>query len=483
MAHTLATLLLSYYVVIVNMTTVPSEIIYNNTSRNGTYSVQPNSTARKHVCNARHQTFYKITSGVLLPFIPITILGNAVVCIVASFSPIFYKHPSYIFLASLAVADVLVGTLSMPIKTKVQWNNGYFCLPQFVCWIYMLEEVTFSVASVTHIFAIAADRYVALRYPYRYKTFLSRRRIAIVIFILWTFSISCSLLSMFKWTTPNTISIDNQGHISSNANREFFTSLYIICFIIPSAFMSYIYHFIYKTSAHHINEITKLDILNSPSSRERCRRNRHFRMIRSITIVFAVYTICWIPTIIFIFLTFYMKADFWGVYVQTEWFEIVYFLLIQLLPHLNSALNPFIYVLSNTEFRDVVYRLLLRISGKNNRYQKPITESPKKVPRALLTITSIHLNAYETDALQRLCNDSFPLIESPVVDDSEGDGKHLDTDIRYLEVRTPKGCMDQVDHEIVQRNVDVDMTEIHQGQGKHASVNIASEYLLVTTQI
>lgn len=332
------------------------------------------------VCDIQPELFYKITSGMLLPFIPVTVLGNALVCIVVYVSPIFYKQPSYILISSLAVADVLVGIVSMPIKAKLQWNHPYFCLPEFVCWIYMLEEVTFSVASAMHLFAIAAERYIGLKYPYQYKTVMSHRRIGIVVFLLWTFSFLCSLFSIFKWSAPYNISIDNQGHICANNNREFFTSLYVVCFIIPTAFMSFIYHFVYKTSARHINEITKLDVLNSPSSREKSRRNRYFRMIRSITIVFAVYTTCWIPTIVFVFLTYYMKTDYWSLKVHTEWFRIVYFFLIQFLPHFNSTLNPFIYVISNAEFRYVVYRLLFRkkettwlVSQTNERYEEPTT--------------------------------------------------------------------------------------------------------------
>lgn len=343
--------------VIMGDTTAVHKVIETSTNYTSSDSLQNFSV---EICDIQPMKFYRATSVLVVLFIPITIIGNVMVCIVVYISPVFYKQRSYILITSLAVADGLVGAISMPIKAKIQWNHNYFCLPDFVCWIYMLEEVTFSLSSVAHLFAIAVERYISLKYSYQYESIMSHKRLALTIVAIWTFSISCSLLSIVKWTTPFSVSIASQHYMCTHENREFFTLIYIVFFIFPTACMTYIYRFLYKTTAHHIEEISKLDVLNSPQSRERNRRNRYYRMVRSITIVFAVYTLCWIPTVLFIFLTFYFRELFIGMNFHTGWFPVIYFILIHFLPHLNSTINPFIYVISNVEFRHVVYRLICR---------------------------------------------------------------------------------------------------------------------------
>lgn len=319
-----------------------------------------------NVCNIRPHQFYRITSGILTFFIPITILGNGLVVIVMYMSPIYATQPSYIIITSLAVADVFVGLFSMPIKAKIQWHQNYFCLPQFVCWIHMLEEVIFSVASASHLFAIAAERYVGVKYPYRYKTIVSRHRVTMVVGFIWLTSFISSMLSAIRWKSPFSLSIESANNICLNNNREYFTILYVLCFMVPFFFMSFVYHFVYKTSVRHINQMTTLDVFNSPMSRERNRRVQYYRMVRTITFVFFVYVICWIPTVLFTFMVFYLKQEFWQVHVRSEWFHILYFILVQFLPHLNSTLNPFIYVISNAEFRYATNQLLIRKSKRQS---------------------------------------------------------------------------------------------------------------------
>ena len=50
-------------------------------------------------------------------------------------------------------------------------------------------------------------------------------------------------------------------------------------------------------------------------------------------------------------------------YFGTQWFTNLSFLFINFLPHFNSTLNPFIYVISNAEFLTVLKSFYKRVSG------------------------------------------------------------------------------------------------------------------------
>ena len=87
----------------------------------------------------------------------------------------------------------------------------------------------------------------------------------------------------------------------------------------------------------------------------------HFR---SLIMVFLSYVVCWMPCVVFILIV-YHDDEVFG-YRKRPWFIAVRFVFINFLPHFNSTLNPFIYVISNKEFVSAMFKLfraLLRRTG------------------------------------------------------------------------------------------------------------------------
>merc|ERR1711962_28248 len=96
-----------------------------------------------------------INFSCLLIIIPSTIIGNSLVCVVVGFSKHLRQQPMYVFLTSLATADMFCGLVSMPIKAKVEWDGGCFNLPWALCWIYVIFEPIISMVSTLSLFVIA----------------------------------------------------------------------------------------------------------------------------------------------------------------------------------------------------------------------------------------------------------------------------------------------------------------------------------------
>lgn len=298
---------------------------------------------------ACHRTdFQMIFFACLIIFIPITILGNAVVCFVVGYTMSLRKQPMYMYIASLALADTFVGIISMPLKAKIEWDGGCFRLPWWLCWIFVLEEITFSVASTIHLFAIGIDRFLALQFAYKYKRFMSRKTYITVIMNIWVISICWSILCIFQWSRPSSTSIIPGMMGCSVKNKIYFTTMLSLFYILPVFLLMFIYWHIYKIAVRHVHEITKVEIHVSRSERRSQRRKRHLKLLRSVIIVFLAFVICWLPCTIFVLIIQNHKPDF--VPSKETWFRPVKFIFIDFLPHLNSTLNPFIYVLSNKEF-------------------------------------------------------------------------------------------------------------------------------------
>ncbi|XP_070616117.1 5-hydroxytryptamine receptor 2C isoform X2 [Erythrolamprus reginae] len=111
----------------------------------------------------------------ILVIIVLTIGGNILVIMAVSLEKKLQNATNY-FLMSLAVADMLVGILVMPVSL-----------------VTILYDVLFSTASIMHLCAISLDRYVAIRNPIEHSRFNSRTKAIMKIAAVWTISIGISL--------------------------------------------------------------------------------------------------------------------------------------------------------------------------------------------------------------------------------------------------------------------------------------------------
>ncbi|KAG7217504.1 hypothetical protein INR49_021431 [Caranx melampygus] len=114
---------------------------------------------------------------IVMVIIP-TIGGNILVILAVSLERKLQNATNY-FLMSLAVADLLVGLLVMPIAL-------------FLCPIWLFLDVLFSTASIMHLCAISLDRYVAIKKPIQHSQYKSRAKAMVKIALVWLISI-CKL--------------------------------------------------------------------------------------------------------------------------------------------------------------------------------------------------------------------------------------------------------------------------------------------------
>ncbi|XP_057290273.1 uncharacterized protein LOC130612959 [Hydractinia symbiolongicarpus] len=343
----------------------------NNTQLNETRTKTDTKrlSIRDRFCNAQDgPNKYNMAAFVsLMVFIPVTIFGNVLVCGVILLSPVLLKQTTFMFLLSLAIADTLIGAVSMPLKAKMSWDNNFFCLPTFMCWFTILEETMLSLLSLSHLFVIAVDRYLSLKYVYQYNVIMTRKRISIAIVFTWIFAFVVCLLQIFKWEQPSGVSIEHQYEaICAIKNYNYFTTLYTLFFFLPTLVMLYAYVYIYKTAVRHIKEIARINVQDSRRTKEVRRKKQEFRTMISVIIVFIVFFICWFPCVIFYIVINYIEPEFWIRSREEMWFRTLYFVLVTFLPPLNSTTNPFIYVIINKQFRRSFMQIVLKLTGRNS---------------------------------------------------------------------------------------------------------------------
>ncbi|KAM9448877.1 5-hydroxytryptamine receptor 2A-like [Salvelinus alpinus] len=128
----------------------------------------------------------------ILAVIAVTVTGNILVIIAVSLEKKLQNATNY-FLMSLAVADMLLGILVMPISMVTILYDHWWPLPSDLCPIWIYLDVLFSTASIMHLCAISLDRYIAIRNPLHHSRFNSRTKARLKIMAVWTISVGISM--------------------------------------------------------------------------------------------------------------------------------------------------------------------------------------------------------------------------------------------------------------------------------------------------
>ncbi|GCC35457.1 5-hydroxytryptamine receptor 2A [Chiloscyllium punctatum] len=128
----------------------------------------------------------------IIIIVVLTIGGNILVIMAVSLEKKLQNATNY-FLMSLAIADMLVGILVMPVSLITVLYGYIWPFPAKLCPIWIYFDVLFSTASIMHLCAISLDRYIAIRNPIHHSRCNSRTKAFMKIIAVWTISVGISM--------------------------------------------------------------------------------------------------------------------------------------------------------------------------------------------------------------------------------------------------------------------------------------------------
>ncbi|XP_017269016.1 5-hydroxytryptamine receptor 2B [Kryptolebias marmoratus] len=180
---------------------------------------------------------------IVMVIIP-TIGGNILVILAVSLERKLQNATNY-FLMSLAVADLLVGLLVMPIALITVLYNSRWPLPDFLCPIWLFLDVLFSTASIMHLCAISLDRYIAIKKPIQHSQYKSRAKALVKITLVWLISICIAIPIPIKGLKNLHNNITFNSNYTCMLKPETFSGFIIFgsltAFFIPLTIMMIIY--------------------------------------------------------------------------------------------------------------------------------------------------------------------------------------------------------------------------------------------------
>lgn len=139
-----------------------------------------------------------ITGIVVIGIILIGVIGNVLTLVVIiSYHPL--RDVTGMFLANLAVVDLLQSTFGMPLIAvsafRRQWIFG-----ETLCTISGLTNSLFCIASVLTLTAISVDRWLTIVFPLKYRAWLTVVRVRIVLAYIWLQALTIAFLPVLGWS-------------------------------------------------------------------------------------------------------------------------------------------------------------------------------------------------------------------------------------------------------------------------------------------
>lgn len=128
------------------------------------------------------------------------VVGNLLVCI-AIFTEKSLKPTQNWFIASLAVSDMLLGLVVMPVSLSRELM-GFWVFGPLWCDIHEALDVLLTTASINTLCLISLDRYWSITQAVSYLKKRTPRRGALMIAFVWIFSAAVSLPPLIGWKKP-----------------------------------------------------------------------------------------------------------------------------------------------------------------------------------------------------------------------------------------------------------------------------------------
>ncbi|XP_067257624.1 dopamine receptor D4b [Chanodichthys erythropterus] len=347
--------------------------------------------------------------GVLL--IIVIICGNVLVCL-SVYKEKALKTTTNYFIVSLAVADLLLAVLVLPLFVYAEFQGGVWSLDVALCDGLMTMDVMLCTASIFNLCAISVDRFIAVSIPLNYNRKHVDHRQMILLSATWLLALAVASPVIFGINNvpqrdPRECKLEDNNYVVYSSVCSFFIPCPIMLLLyfgmfyglrkweearkaklrnsiqacrslqhaavaaalpplgaLPASLPRVIERDLAQSGLEELDDFTRPvcpfppEYKNSPiqtvaytdikygqptQRKKRAKINgRERKAMRVLPVVVGVFLFCWTP----FFVVHTTRALCESCHIPPELMSTVTWL-----GYVNSALNPIIYTVFNTEFR------------------------------------------------------------------------------------------------------------------------------------
>ncbi|XP_061406130.1 trace amine-associated receptor 5-like [Lethenteron reissneri] len=284
-----------------------------------------------------------------------TVLGNLLIVGAVASSRQLRTRANALAL-SLAVSDLLIGLLIMPVRMLGTVYQCWF-LDEVLCHVAYFVDYTLTTSSIFHVGAIAYDRHVAICDPLRYPARVTNRTLGLMLVLCW--------LGAALFTAPTLISLvptwsrgviervgcpdDCSFFVSVGFHFFFGETTYLVSLVTVIGVYAKIY-VVARRQARQIQANTTTSNSNSKSAWSNMKREHN--AAKTLGAIIGVFMFAWLPFVVVVTTTPGVTSVAVAVALEvTMW-----------MGYASSAVNPFLYALLNRHFR-AAFRDVLCLRG------------------------------------------------------------------------------------------------------------------------
>lgn len=220
-----------------------SEFNFTNSNSSENWTLfEGNLTKYQHIKHSK----YSLPATILLVIVFLiiiggTIIGNILICIAVRLVRKL-RRPSNYLIVSLAVSDLCVAFLVMPVAA-VYDIMGTWPFGPVICDFWASSDVLSCTASILNLCMISVDRYYAITKPLEYGVKRTPRRMLFCVFLVW---ISAAFISLPPVLILGNEKTDTSCSVSQNQVYQIYATF--CSFYIPLTVMVVVYYKIFKAA-------------------------------------------------------------------------------------------------------------------------------------------------------------------------------------------------------------------------------------------
>ena len=286
-----------------------------------------------------HQVTIIVVYSIMLLF---SLSGNTIIIFIVFTRP-FMRSVTNCLIANMAAADLLMTFSAMPYSVAYtyvasRWFGGI--MGMITCKLLHFSIALSIAASILTLTVIALDRFFAVAYPFKRVSVI--RHIPRTNMLIWLVSVLC--MSPYLYYYKSDLLEDNNYHCfllweplanSFTALRIYFSFIFIALYLVPLIVICIFYSIIsFKLWARRIpGNPTEVNLRNVELSKR--------RTIKMLIIIVVVFALCWLPAHLMHFFIFF----------EDKTFNNLSLIIIFGISHANSAINPYLNIVLNRNFR------------------------------------------------------------------------------------------------------------------------------------
>lgn len=227
----------------------------NNSNNSWSGPLDDDSLRSNHTLT-RHGCFHNALLGICLGLLSLlTIMMNLLVLYAVKREKSLHTVGN-LYIVSLSVADLIVGTTVMPLNLvyllEDEWKLG-----RAICQFWLIMDYVASTASIFSLFILCLDRYRSVRQPLKYLKYRTRGKASVMISGAWLLSMMW-IIPILGWRSFAHVDLKPEEENKCDTDFRFVTWFKVITavfnFYVPSILMLWFYTHIYLAVRQHLRD-------------------------------------------------------------------------------------------------------------------------------------------------------------------------------------------------------------------------------------